>query len=385
MTSTPAALAFRDYETDGVPGSGPHKPVKSEIRDLFAGVPANFPRAVAVPYAVDPTTDPGATLGVTGRGTISFGAASGYQAKHFNIIINQGTSRVTVAPLGAPSVNLYSGQWCMVANFANTWWTTPKQRYIWSGVALFADAITPGNDTTGDGLAAGAGAYATLTRATQALYNDFDLANTAGTITAGGTFTESVAAAGQPTGDNVFFINGSGPGGFIWKAGAGGYCLLVGDNAELELSNTILDGNGISGAIGFSGHQNMVLDFLTGNTFRTFSSGVHMQTDHGPSVINISGSYSVVGAALYHMVWGPGANVSHAGGVTVTITGTPAIGTWVRMIGAQMLFAGVVTYSGSPAAGCQQFVADFLSVLLLAGTTLPGSVSGSSAHGSQVL
>src|SRR4051812_5156549 len=30
-----AAEVFRDYETDGVAGSGRHKPVKSEVRSLF--------------------------------------------------------------------------------------------------------------------------------------------------------------------------------------------------------------------------------------------------------------------------------------------------------------------------------------------------------------
>lgn len=35
-----AALAFRDYETDGVPGSGPHKVVKSDVRTLFSDLDA---------------------------------------------------------------------------------------------------------------------------------------------------------------------------------------------------------------------------------------------------------------------------------------------------------------------------------------------------------
>lgn len=40
MTALTASYVYRDYEVDGVPASGPHKPIKSEIRTLFAGVPA---------------------------------------------------------------------------------------------------------------------------------------------------------------------------------------------------------------------------------------------------------------------------------------------------------------------------------------------------------
>lgn len=384
MTSTPAALAFRDFETDGVSGSGVHQPVKSEIRALFAGVLANSPRSVSVPYTVDAITDPGATLGVTGSGTLTYSAASGYQGTHTNLVVNQGTRRVTVAPTGATAVKLYPGQWCIVYNFSGAWFTTPAQRYIWNGVALQANSAT-GNDTTGDGMATGSGAYATLTRGVQAIFQDFDLNNGSASLTASGTFPESVTAAGQPTGNNLFFITGISAGGFTWKAGASGFCFLIGDNAEAEITNTTFDGNGINGSSGISGHQPMVVDFLSGNKFNAFPGGVHAQCDHGPSVFNFSANYEVAGPAAFHMVWGPGGNISHAGGLTVTITGTPTIGTWLKMVASQMLFSGGVAYVGSITAGCVQFSLDFLSLLLLGGTTLPGSVSGSSAHGSQVL
>lgn len=37
MAIKPAATVFRDYATDGVPGSGPHQPVKSDVRELLTG------------------------------------------------------------------------------------------------------------------------------------------------------------------------------------------------------------------------------------------------------------------------------------------------------------------------------------------------------------
>lgn len=36
--TTAANAAFRDYNTDGIPGSGPHSPVKSDIRTLFGNI-----------------------------------------------------------------------------------------------------------------------------------------------------------------------------------------------------------------------------------------------------------------------------------------------------------------------------------------------------------
>src|SRR6185295_2512548 len=51
MTLT-AATVFRDYQTDGVPASGPHSPDKEEIRELLAGYESTLPISLPLPYVV---------------------------------------------------------------------------------------------------------------------------------------------------------------------------------------------------------------------------------------------------------------------------------------------------------------------------------------------
>lgn len=384
MTSTPAALVYRDYETDGVPGSGTHEPVKSEIRALFAGVFANSPRAVVAPYTVDATSDPGTTLGVTGTGTVSFGAAAGYKASHFNIIINMGSSGVLISPTGATPIRLYPGQWCMVSNFSGAWLVSPQQRYRTAGFAPSLYQNSAAADDTGDGFVSTP--KKTIGAAMAALYQDFDFTGNVPNLIPFGATTESVTVAGQFVGIHYLIFAPANLGDSTWHAGGSGFCLLTGDNAQMILRNFKFDKGSNANASLLNGHQWGTCDMDNCDFGDAGPSGGHMQADHGGFVFNL-GAYGISGGAGIHLQMGGGCTFSQQGSTVVTITNTPTITIFYRLSGSGCngSFGGGVTYSGAVAAGCTQYDVNFNASLSLSGAVPPGSVAGSHSNGGVVV
>jgi hypothetical protein len=335
--------------------------------------------------------DAGATVALGGSAfyTLTINAASGYDSDFTITVLNEDTGRgKTIAPNGLTSFILWPGQTCSIYNQNNVWKVNPSfQRWAKGALNLYVDA-TNGNNSN-DGLAAGSGnAVATIATAVSLLYQYIDCQNSAPTINlAAGTYTESITINGQTIGYNYLLFLGAGSASTTWKPGAGGFCLTVGDNAECQVQAIKFDNtSGSTNCIGLSVHQDGVIDVLTDINFGTFPTGGgasrHINSDQG-GFINMPASYTISGAANWHMNIGPGTVVAQAAGGTITFSGTFTVSILYRLTGCFMYFSGVESFSIGTATVTSGYSVDFLGVLQLNGTTVTGG-AGTTAHGSQV-
>ncbi|WP_257164694.1 hypothetical protein [Bradyrhizobium sp. SRS-191] len=225
----------------------------------------------------------------------------------------------------------------------------------------------------------------TVAAAVDDIYRKFDLQNAPMTLQPAGTSNESVGLQGQLTGFNYLNIQAAVLGNFTWGAGANGYCLLVQDNAEVICKYLKFTRGAQTNAILTATHQTAVADFDTCDFGDAGSGGTHCSMDHGGGSMNF-GAYSISGPAATHLQVGGNCSVTQAGSVTITITGTPSIGTWYSIIGsgANVAMGSGVSFSGSVASGCTKYLVALNGSLSLGGNTLPGSVAGSATAGGQV-
>jgi hypothetical protein len=296
-----------------------------------------------------------------------------------------------IAGVNVGGFTLYPGESYLVYNDTNTLKLLggSVKRYRKAGLALFVDNVNGSNDPTlADGLATGSRAFASIQGGLNALYNLFDHNQSQPTITvaAGGGYNESVIISGMPVGcANVFFINGASPG-VVWAPASAGtpYCMIVSDGGIIEYSNFNFIGNGVTSGVALQMHQQAIADQNGGCSFGTFTSGSHIATDGAGWTWNINASYTVNGNAGNHVSANSPGIVNHAGSVTVTISGTPAIGLFYRLqAGGVINLGSSITYSGALTAGCQKWAVNPLSALFCGGNSasIPGSVAGSPATG----
>lgn len=115
---------------------------------------------------------------------------------------------------------------------------------------------------------------------------------------------------------------------------------------------------------------------LSNMRFGTVVDG-HMTTSFF-GVIDILGSYSVVGSAQRHIYTHAGAIRTQNDPVVVTFVGSPVINTFAFVVDHGTFFFYVMSFSGSPAAGTQKYLA--VSGGHMEGNSscngLPGSVAG---------
>lgn len=92
-----AAQVFRDYETDGVPASGPHKPIKSEIRTWGTALEGGLSgiRSAVTSEHVVTSAEAGKTIALGGAALYSliFGNPTGYAAPWIAKVVNEDGDR----------------------------------------------------------------------------------------------------------------------------------------------------------------------------------------------------------------------------------------------------------------------------------------------------
>lgn len=262
-------------------------------------------------------------------------------------------------------------------------------RTAYPGVNFY---VSPSGDDTHDGLTPGT-AVQTISRAVQLLYNTVDCQNAMPTINlAAGTYTETVTIQGQLTGFNFVRIQGAGSGVTTWKPGAGGACLIYGDNAEVQIRALKLDNTGgANNCSGLSGHQIFVVDVLDDVVFGTFpgTSSAHINADVG-GVINLPADYTIAGRAAWHINFGIGTVVQQAAGVTHTIafSGTFTIDVMYRaVLAGRMQFTTAANYSTGTATVTSAYAVDFGTMISLQSTAFPvawGAGTGNGVHGAVV-
>ena len=346
--------------------------------------------------------DKGATIALGGSAffTLTFNAASGYDANFICMVVNEdsyvsqgsGTQgrgkRIT---LGAFSFILWPGQSFIAFNQNNTWHTHPQsasayfeQRWKLPGqVTIFVDA-TNGSDSN-DGMTTGAGgAVKTLPVAQLILYQQFDCNNFQNTVQmADGTYIQNLTINNSPVGSNVWYLigNTTTPANVILQPSIAGAILQVNDAAEVITGGWTMNSNSISGCTGIQVHQTAIVDISYPVVFGTFTSGTHMATDGG-GLINMNAAYTISGNASVHVQNGPRGYFNQAGALAIGLGASSFSGGFYNGNGAgcQFSIAPLTTYTGTCTAQAWT-MQNLASILTNSNSFVSFSGSGNPATG----
>lgn len=128
---------------------------------------------------------------------------------------------------------------------------------------------------------------------------------------------------------------------------------------------------------------NAILVVGAGVIFDTAATS-HFHAEHG-GLINIGYSYTIVGGAQAHLYALNGGNIRYGGGITVTLTGTPAFSSkFAASAITSMVVAEGITFSG--AATGTRYEVTINGVITVAGggaNYFPGNAAGTAATGGQ--
>lgn len=364
------------------------------VAQVSAMLPSPSINTVTANYTIA-TTDCGKTVragtGSTGNFALALPSTVGFPATCTIIVTNGDTARgkklssgfpadiaatwSNLGPLQSLGVQIINSAW---ASFYN------PGRWQTSGETFFVDPVA-GSDAN-DGLAAGAGsAFLTLGHAINVLYasvsHNYGPVPTIN-VCGGCSITESVVITGQPVGVDGVTIQGNGSA-FAWN-NSSSFCVEVGDMAIAEFFNiTFTCGSGVDANFGIFVHNHAVVDVFTGVTFGNMgSNGDDIHCDFQGQT-NLNSSYTITGTKARHINMLSHCVVSD-GSITITASGTPTIGTFIKAFGGSYMNGFSATYAGAYTAGMKQWDVQGNSVLLNDGTTVPGSVAGTTANGGVV-
>lgn len=328
--------------------------------------------------------DSGKTVALAGAAfyTVDAPAASGFRPDFVCALLNEDTGRAKRVSLdGIASFLLYPGQTAFVYITGGVWTVERNNRWkLTAATSFYVDGAS--GALTNDGLASGAGAFATIPQAIAAITANVDINNQAATISvADGTYTAAVTLSP---------VTGMGAGSLTLSGN-------VGTPANCVIS--VISGNGIRLAPG-------AIATVTGFKILTTTSGDAIQCDGGRLLlgpmeygacagnhiralnngyINPVSNYAITGGATTH--WGATAlGVISAPGRTITLTGTPNFTTAF----AQSFNLGTIVPSSScvfvGAATGTRYSVSLNAVIRVDGAGaayLPGSVAGAPATGGQ--
>lgn len=348
------------------------------------GVWGNIRLSKTAAYAVA-NADKGSTIALGGSAfyTLTFNAATGYDANFMVMVINEDTGRgKTIACNGLSNFILWPGQSCFIYNQNNVWKVNPSfQRWkLPSAITLYVD--TAGSNSN-DGLATGAGgAFLTIGAAVNTVYQQFDCQSVGVTIsvTAGQTFNEQVFMGGQLTGVNVLTIQGNG-GNFTWTNS--GLCLDLGDNAEVVLNGINWAGNtaNAAGTGHIYGHNNAIFDLTGSHTFTGHGANDCAIFMDGASIMSVSNGFTISGTFGDVVHFDAGGKGSFSG--TIGPSSAPTV---TRLFNLQYCAVAIIgtapTNSGYTSLGASRV--DGCSVLQTSGLTIPGGAI-TPTHGGQVI
>lgn len=294
--------------------------------------------------------------------------------------------RVTVASganldgVSSNSVILGPGQTCEIVSDGTNYFTVGKPVRAKLGANTSIFVATTGSDTANDGLTSST-PFATIQHALNTLVSGFDLANFDVTIQlANGTYTAGLNAIGPlvgAQGNASLIINGnSGSPSSVIVSVSGGNCFEIELGLQCTIENLeVTGGTGLNVETGASVVINNVV-------FGACTQQHVLATDF--SFVGAGGNYSISGNAPIH------ANVQNnavfsLGGVTVTLTGTPAFSSeFVQAVQCGSIASSGTTFSGS--ATGNRYSAQLNGTINTSGggaSYFPGSVAGSTTTGGQ--
>lgn len=314
----------------------PEDPVATNVSDSWSvmsllkaiygqtsGLSLNTRLAKTAAYPVV-NADKGKTIALGGNSfyALTFSAASGYDANYSNRIVNEdswasGRAKKIILT-GGSTFLLWPTEICEVFAQNNVWYAFKRTRAkLPTGIVIFNTDVGAGSDTYGnaDGLATGAGAFATVNGAAAIVANDLDW-NT----TNSATQVKYLMKAGttDPTPVHCAYH------GAVGAAGARG--ITIDGNTTGQLTggvalyfNTIVELQNVK-ISNASGHGLNVTEkavcYLQGGVDFGACSGAQILIDRGAE-LNVNALYNISGGGQYHMLLQTGAFVINPVGALV--------------------------------------------------------------------
>jgi hypothetical protein len=333
--------------------------------------------------------DKGQTIALGGSScyTLTFGAASSFDANFAVLVLNEDTARGKIMSIpGITAFTLYPLQSIVVYASNNVWQVFGRSRWQMPPMQNFYVNPSLGNDAN-DGLAAGDGnARATL----QSMFNEIFAA----VDFSGNQATINLAAGTTETGGVHFsahaLVGGQGGAALKIDGGAGATISTTSTSAlgffegvKVQISNltliTTTGGDCVTAGLGGS------VEVLTGVTFGA-CAGSHMNANGAGAVILLTSNYTVSGnATTAHIIATGGGQVNVNGITGVTVSANITVAYFVltsNFCGANL--AGITYTLGGHTVTGKRYEADNFSMINSGGggaTYFPGSVAGTTSGG----
>ena len=303
---------------------------------------------------------------------VTFSGALTLSHNGTSLILPEGISIPTAAGDTAEFLSLGSGNWrCTV-------YTTAKRIPLSANITIYV--ATTGNDSN-DGLAVGTPKL-TIQSAYDLLANKYDLRGFTATIQiADGTYGAGLNATTP-------LIGSSGSDGVIITGNTG-----TPANVLLSMAGACINGTG--GGVGFKLQGMKFISTANiaivcaraariryGNVVFGACSIANLYCANG--AIEAFSSYSIIGATGQHWYATKGGFIEPAAGITITITGTPAITFFAYATDAGIISCSGLTFSGGATGTRYSALTNGVIDTSAGGATyLPGSIAGSTATGGQ--
>lgn len=363
--------------------------IATGLTTLFANIAwTNNRLAKTANYTVT-NADRAKTLALGGNAfyTVTFNAASGYDANFAIVVTNTDTARgKAIACDGLTSFILWMGQTVIIFNDNNAWRVHPPgaRCKVVSSLTFYVDP-TNGTDTTAatDGLATGTAAFATLAKALSVTKHQFDYGGLGPTIqlAAATHQVSSFLEAYAWTGGVALTITGAtgtnDPSSYIINCAGGDTALSFREPQTVVIINGVTFTTSGAGAQAISVTQGVVID-INNCKFTTFTSGNHISASEG-SMINIYHPI-ISGSAGQFLAIDGGCYVIFVD--VMTVSAGLAFSNFIVI--NNLSYATTLGFSVSGGAGCTG--TRYISVRSslhpsLQGTVLPGNVAGVSYDG----
>jgi len=374
---------FRDYVTDGVPGSGPWQPRKPDIRQWMAEIEGQNSFSISADYPVQQADNGGVIYPGAGANSISFGPIGGYDTNHISwIVVPLGALPQRVNVDGLASYWLYPGQMGLVLRIGGQWFEDHDRRwYTQTSIELYVHhslGLPINHGLTADSpLPLIQSAIDVIERHIDNGVNGVDIKVLSSAFAEG-----QIVGTKRMVGNHVYSISGdpATPANCVWTVPAGETGLTMRDWTGAIVRGFRIQAGG-SAAVGLSASQFGIVDW-DAMEFATFPNGQHVAAVNGGSMnCGPGSSYKIIGGAASHLA---------AIGGKMLITGntidiSPGVGMTEYALstgsGAQITSASN-TYTGSIPT-CLRHACDLNGVIDSNGADFPGTGAGSTSRGGQ--
>ncbi len=284
--------------------------------------------------------------------------------------------------------HIYPGETWGVKIVNGAWvaFNAPGRWVLQADTTIYVDPVN-GNDNN-DGLVAGSGgAFLTRQEAWDAAANRIDLHGHNLIIQhAAGTYTDTLVTDGNvPVGGHIILQGDTTTPDNVVISPAGTANGIQVDTPLCTAIKGFKFQSTTSSGIAVYAHEGGCA-VINGPVDFGVWPGTHIAANH--AYILITSSYTISGPTATHLSSSFGGDIEYIGGTTVTITGTPLLGTFASALDAGTVSAGSITFSGSASSTTSQYNAQLNGIIDThtgsPANYFPGGTAGTTATGGQV-